>query len=365
MSDLTERVRALGEKLDAGYDAARTEAALGGLHAKRRRRRVRRALAGSVAGALCMAVGVAWLVASRPPTSAQAPTGPKPLFTLTDGSVVKPLDPSSRVVARTVSPTLVELELVAGSAHFDVAPDRERQFRVAAGRVGIAVIGTRFSVERQGERTVVAVEAGRVRVEWERGQQLLDPGERGVFPPFETAAEPSPATGEQAEASVPTVAPALDPPRPAADWRTVARRGDFPAAYRLLREKAKPPIDIAELLLAADVARGAGHVQVSARYLERALATHPNDPQAAVVAFTLGRIRLTDLGDGVGAAAAFARARAAAPGGPLAEDALAREIEARARGGDQATARELADEYVRRWPSGRRLREVRHFGGRQ
>lgn len=362
MSDLAKRVRALGEQVDAGYDARHTEAALGGLRAKLRRRRLRRAMAGALAGAVCLAVGIGWLVHARHPVTAHGPgTGAKPLLTLADGSVVRPLDPSSRVVANTVSPRLVELELVAGSAHFDVTPDRERAFRVTAGSVGVSVVGTRFQVARQGERTAVTVDAGRVRVEWERGHQLLDAGERGVFPPFETtevAPAPEPSTMPD------RMAPAVEPrPTPRPDWRTLASRGEFPAAYRLLRDKAKPPTDVAELLLAADVARGAGHVDVSARYLERALATHPNDPQAAVVAFTLGRIRLTDLDEPAAAAAAFSRARAAAPRGPLAEDALAREIECRARSGDQATAHDLAEDYMRTWPSGRRLREVRHFGG--
>jgi transmembrane sensor len=98
-------------------------------------------------------------------------------------------------------------------------------------------------------------------------------------------------------------------------------------------------------------------------YLERALALHPDDARSAVVAFTLGRVRLADLNDPEGAATAFAQARAAAPRGPLAEDALAREVEARFRSGDPTAAHALAEEYVKTWPTGSRLRAVRHFGG--
>jgi transmembrane sensor len=273
-------------------------------------------------------------------------------------------------VAKSVSPKLVELELVAGSAHFDVAPNREREFRVSAGPVEIVVVGTKFSVERQGLRTIVAVESGKVRVAWERGQQLLEPGEWGSFPPFETA-EAAPASAPEApmpEAPMPeapTVQPSVAPARPGADWRALANHGKFAAAYRLLHDKAKPatPASLDELLLAADVARKSGHAVDSAPYLERALALHASDARSAVVAFTLGRVRLADLDDPAGAAVAFARARAAAPQGPLAEDALAREVEARFQSGDKLRAHALAEEYVKTWPLGSRMGAVRHFGG--
>jgi transmembrane sensor len=362
MSDLAERVRAIGEQVDAGYDARRTEAALAGLTTKLRRRGKRRIALGSAAAMLCvLAVGF-WALRSRHETRPQPPLArPEALFTLDDGSVVTPLDPTSRLLAKSVSPRLVALDLVSGSAHFNVAPNREREFRVSAGRVEVVVIGTKFSVARQGGRTAVAVEAGQVRVEWERGQQLLHPGERGSFPPFETAGPAAPA----AEPEAPTVEPPAASARTGSDWRVLAEHGEAAAAYRRLHDKAKPvaPANLDDLLLAADVARTSGHAADSARYLERALALHRNDARAAVVAFTLGRVRLADLDDPAGAAAAFAQARAAAPQGPLAEDALAREVEARYRSGDRAGARALAEEYVKTWPSGTRLRAVRHFGG--
>ena len=366
MSDLAERVRAIGEHVDAGYDARQTEAALAGLRAKLHRRRVRRIALGSTMGILCLLTVTFWALRfgqdSRMRTSAGRPEA---LFALRDGSVVMPLSPTSRLVAKSVSRQLVDLELVAGSAHFDVAPDPEREFRVGAGGVEIVVVGTKFTVERQGERTIVAVESGKVRVTWERGQQLLEPGERGSFPPFETA-QASPARAPETPLpEAPTVQPRVAPAPPGADWRALANHEKFAAAYRVLHDKAKPltPTSIDDLLLAADVARRSGHAVDSAPYLERALALHASDARSAVVAFTLGRVRLADLDDPAGAAAAFARARAAAPQGPLAEDALAREVEARFRSGDKLRAHALAEEYVKTWPSGSRMGAVRHFGG--
>ena len=366
MSDLAERVRAIGEQVEAGYDDRQTEAAWACLRTKLHRRRVRRIALGSTVGLLCLFTVTLWTLRvrydSRMRTSA---AHSEALFALRDGSVVMPLAPTSRLVAKSVSPKLVELELVAGSAHFDVAPNREREFRVSAGDVEIMVVGTKFTVERQGARTMVAVESGKVRVAWERGQQLLEPGERGSFPPFETA-EAAPARAPEAPVpEVPTVEPSVVPARPGADWRALANHGQFAAAYRGLHDKAKPatPASIDDLLLAADVARRSGHAADSVPYLERVLAMHASDARSAVAAFTLGRVRLADLDDPAGAAAAFAHARAAAPQGPLAEDALAREVEARFRSGDNLRAHALAEEYLKTWPSGSRMVAVRHFGG--
>jgi len=366
MSDLAERARTVGEHVVAGYDVRRTEEALSNLHANLRRRRSRRFALGSTLGVLCLLTGT--LAALRPWQSSRTPhltARPEARFVLTDGSVVTPLDPTSHLVARSVSPRLVVLELQAGSAHFDVTPNREREFRVRAGRVNVLVVGTKFTVERREARTMVAVEGGRVRVQWERGEQLLEPGERGSFPPVENASEAASDSKPAIEPEVPAERSRIEPRRTETDWRLLANRGEFTAAYRILRVHGKPALrpKLDDLLLAADVARKAGHAADSVPYLERALAMQAGDPRSAVVAFTLGRVRLADLHDPAGAADAFARARSAAPEGPLAEDALAREVEARARSGDKIRARALAEEYIRTWPSGTRTRAVRHFGG--
>jgi RNA polymerase sigma factor (sigma-70 family) len=52
-----------------------------------------------------------------------------------------------------------------------------------------------------------------------------------------------------------------------------------------------------------------------------------------------------------------------APDGPLAEDALAREVEAWSRCGEVEIARARATTYSQRYPRGRRAQMVRRFGG--
>ena len=119
--------------------------------------------------------------------------------------------------------------------------------------------------------------------------------------------------------------------------------------------------DTADLLLAADAARLSGHPAEAVPYLERVLRGHTRDPRAGLAAFTLGRVLLDELGRPGEAVDAFAFARSS--GGPLAEDALARQVEAVSRAGDVTRSRELALLYQRLYPNGRRAKAVSRFGG--
>ncbi|HXI59632.1 MAG TPA: hypothetical protein VNO55_26370 [Polyangia bacterium] len=149
----------------------------------------------------------------------------------------------------------------------------------------------------------------------------------------------------------------------ASSWRPLAERGRYEAAHRALKKAGPDAVrdETADLLLAADAALLGGYPADSLPYLERVVRTHANDPRAALASFTLGRVLLDELGRPWEAADAFARARAA--GGPLAEDALAREVEATSRAGDTVRSRELARGYQYLYPYGRRAKAVSRFGG--
>ena len=121
--------------------------------------------------------------------------------------------------------------------------------------------------------------------------------------------------------------------------------------------------DIEELMRSADAARRAGRPAQAVPYLRRLLRDHPADARAPLAAFTLGRILLAELGQPTEAADAFALSRRLAPRGPMASHALAREVEAAARGGDAARARRLAATYVADYPAGPHLEAVRRHGG--
>jgi transmembrane sensor len=113
----------------------------------------------------------------------------------------------------------------------------------------------------------------------------------------------------------------------------------------------------------ADAARRAGHPVQALPYLRRLLRDHAADARAPLAAFTLGRILLAELDRPAEAADAFALSRRLAPGGPMASHALAREVEAAARGGDTSRARRLAETYLANYPAGPHLAAVRRHGG--
>jgi transmembrane sensor len=110
---------------------------------------------------------------------------------LPDGSHID-LGALSRVRVK-YSETERRLTLDAGEAFFEVAHDPERPFVVKAGDVTVTAVGTAFNVHRAGERVVVTVSEGRVRLQSDTGR---------IWNIVAPAAEPSvpveAAAGEQA-----------------------------------------------------------------------------------------------------------------------------------------------------------------------
>jgi len=248
---------------------------------------------------------------------------------------------------------------------------RARRHALAAPLVAAAAAVVIAMVCR---REVASPAAGRAAVEPVAAATVAPavmPDLRSPEPPARAPDVPSPgerravATGEPRR---PPATPAVrDEPRiaatPPSTWRDDAGRGDYAAAWAALAGERQTIDGMADLLLAGDVARLSGHAAAAVAPLSRAVALHPDDPRAPLAAFTLGRVHLEDLGAPRDAALAFARARELAPDGPLAEDALAREVEAWSRAGEAGTARSQAMIYTQRYPRGRRVHAVRRFGG--
>jgi transmembrane sensor len=244
-----------------------------------------------------------------------------------------------------------------GGARFVVVHDERRPFRVRAGPLVIEDLGTIFTVVRRVDGLFeVAVEQGRVAVRCGPTSSELVQSEHRVFE----------CTSQEANASVEGVAGragATTTPHPVPAWRRLVENGQYGEAYDSLRRAGSASVrdETEDLLLAADAARLSGHPSDAVPYLEQVLSAHRNDPRVRLAAFTLGRVLLDELGRPAEAAEAFARAREA--GSPLAEDALAREVEAYSRAGDTVRARGLAQEYQAHYPNGRRARAVAKFGG--
>lgn len=358
------------ERVEARWDGARSERTLPGARGKLASRRRRDAL---LAGALVLALiggGAAWLGGVLPgaPIASTGDAARSRALSFEDGSRALLLDDAARVVVSAVSSSTIAVSLESGRARFDVSKRPERSFRVDCGEVVVQVLGTSFELERRGARTHVQVSSGRVAVRWSNGATDLSAGSSGWFPPAPAEArahvqEATPKVSGDAGATA-AAAPSGARPRRADSWRQHAEQGDFGRAYALLEgQGARVADDVEELLLAADAARLSGHPAQAVPFLQKVEARHAGDPRAPLAAFTLGGVLMNQLGRPREAEAAYGRARALAPDSSLSQDALARQVEAAHRAGDQARARALALEYLERHPDGRRLNAVRRFGG--
>jgi hypothetical protein len=321
MNDLATETSAAAaaKQLDVDWSAERGAHSLARVHARRARRSALYRVSGAVA-ALAVAIVVWWGGTARKPPAPSAPTvaaaspsslavplaSQSPKTTFVDGSVARVSD-GGELVVNVATPEHIESVLTTGAADFEVTKHPERDFVVVAGPVRVRVVGTHFRVERSGERTRVAVSEGKVEVRVGDAVSYLEAGESRFFP------------------SQPEGALSSEPRAPSVE----------------------------DLMQAADAARSAGHPEQAVGYLRRVTGEHPADSRAPLAAFTLGRVLASQLGRPSEAADAFALSRKLKPSGALAEDALAREAEARAAAGATAQARALAEQYLSRYPQGK------------
>lgn len=374
MADLESRVAAAREAVSPSWGKEREFAVRTALDHRRGVRARHRTALGAAAVLLVAAAAVVLWMRSRPisppgSTSVAAPVAAmQELLRLDDGSAVLSRTKDAVATPIEVGPDAVTVRLTAGAALFSVTPNPARAFRVQARDVTVTVVGTVFSVAMEPAGVRVRVERGRVRVSWPNSERMLGVGEELLVantpdearPVAEPAPEPS---GTAPDAPAPHVA--AGPVRTRRSWRALAQDGEYTGAFARMQAEGPSSVrdEAEDLLLAADVARLGGHPEKAVSLLDRVVTSHPSDSRAPLAAFTLGRTLLDQLGRPREAAEAFASSRRLDPRGAMAQDALAREVESWSRAGEQALARERAEEYVARYPGGRRVDAVRRLGG--
>ena len=302
------------------------------------RRPIARRVAAAAVGILAVAAVavIVWSIGSKgnePEVAARDDlrSDPANLLRFADGSTAELKGADSRIETRSATSDLIDVDLVRGSARFDVVPRARRQFRIWVGAMRVEVVGTAFTVERLATSARVSVERGSVRVVSGDGETLLTPGSAEIVPlPDTPTASPRPPS---------TPVPAAGPE---------ARN----------RHKADEP---RALLAAAERARRAEQLDEAIVLLRRIVDQYPRDPRAPYAAFILGRVLLDELGRPREAAEAFARVGGLDPRTPLLPDALAREVESWFRAGELVRAEARGREYLSRYPDGRRIREVRRY----
>jgi len=131
----------------------------------------------AIAATLALTVGLGalgvTLEVGKPGRAYATEVGGRELVSLKDGSKVE-LNTASKVRA-DVSPEKRVVWLEKGEAYFDIAHDAAHPFVVYAGDRRIVVLGTKFSVRRDGDRVQVAVAEGKVRVETLRAEKPSPP----------------------------------------------------------------------------------------------------------------------------------------------------------------------------------------------
>lgn len=290
------------------------------------------------------------LASGEAPTLLEAKSGASsPRFE--DGSQVNLAKGSRIEVLRNDAQSFVTA-LRRGAAHFDVKPGGPRRWIVEAGELSVEVVGTRFSVERQGTTTSVNVEHGLVLVRGERvpsGVVRLGAGERFELRASSVASTPSASA---------TLAPAPPPP---AGLPVPGNSSPASSASAIATGENEPDDAVDRELSLADVARtrrdhaaAVGHFEAAWRQ------AGPGDSRRGMAGLSLSRLLMTT---DPAKAATILRGSIADMPQPLMEDAMARLVEAEARAGNAAAANLAAAEYLRRFPQGRRASEVRRWSG--
>jgi transmembrane sensor len=253
---------------------------------------------------------------------------------LSDGSSIQ-LEAGSRLeVLENTSKTFVSV-LRRGRGTFAVQPGGPRRWTIEAGLATVEVVGTRFSVARGEASVEVEVEHGVVLV---RSDLIADRVQRL-------------SAGQRLSIRLPSVPIDSRTERAAQAPEPVSSATAAP-----LRSASAASLD--EQLGLANEQRRRGDLSGAELSLRRALNEHPTGPQAALVAFTLGKLLQDAAGRPADAAAAFERCLASAPPSALAEDALFRAAEAHAAAGHIQAASSSARKYRDRYPDGRYADDV-------
>ncbi len=275
----------------------------------------------------------------------------------------------------------VSIMVERGQLGFSVVHHDGVRWNIATGPFDVMVTGTEFDLKWQpeGESLEVAVHRGTVVVsgcQFVHGKEVrtnevlrarcgdtisVTTTERADV--HETAAAPATSnlvtedevSRSNSERVVHEVVPDV-PSLPVPRWQTLAQKGQYRAAYdvvdRLGFDSVSARASATDLALLMDVARYAGQsarAEAAARLLRN---RYPGQTQAAIAAFTLGRLAF-DQAQNYGSAGRWFRTYLKEqPGGALAREAQGRLMECLSRTGQTSEANQVAQQYLSRFPDG-------------
>jgi hypothetical protein len=312
----------------------------------------------------------------------------EPAVRFADGTVIT-LAKGTQGRINSVDGRGAHLSIAEGTASVNVVPKPHARWRIDAGPFTINVHGTVFTAAWSSAtgRLDVRMERGLISVEGPLtgGALALRAGQRLTVVPRESrvilarlddsdddapanpvapaapsaAATTAPSERPTAPAAVPLAVaparPAVRPARPGRTWGASLAAGDFAsivddAERDLPRALASASSD--DLAALADAARYRRRDDLARRALTVQRRRFAESPRAADAAFFLGRLDENDGGGLIHALRWYDRYLDEAPSGSYAAEALGRKMIALRELYGAAQARDVADEYVRRFPRG-------------
>jgi hypothetical protein len=282
-----------------------------------------------------------------------------------DGSEVM-VQPDSQLRLHEVTPDGASATLERGSVHVAVVHRNKTKWTFTAGPYKVHVVGTKFElrwnpdaagIRVQMEEGVVEVDGPGMVRRRVAGTDLLDIS--AVPPPAETEAALEPEPTEAPRARPHHVKPAQQAPMGVsgtATWREFVNRGDAVSAIAAAEQAgfntltgSMPQPDV---LLLGDTARKAKRPD---RAKEAYLAVRdrfPGSPASVDAALRMGHLLAEVSHDDARAAWWFERALREAPNAATAPTAMGLWLQVLSRGPDHGAARNVAQDYLRRFPNG-------------
>ncbi len=316
----------------------------------------------------------------------RAPDGAEARVRFTDGSAVA-LEGGASMRVAEVTAHGARVVLEDGRAALKVAHLPGARWSVEAGPFAVLVTGTEFHVDwsradetlrvdlidgavtvrgpmapdglplRAGQRLVARQREGDVQIV---GIEAADAALRGVEAPAASAAEDaaaSEASSEASAAAAPGEAGAAGRPQAEAGARSWSKRvaaGDFKGVLSEAEQRGLDAVfahaSLDDLTALGDAARYARRGDVARGALEATRKRFPGSSAGRAAAFLLGR--LADGGAPGAAIVWYDTYLAESPGGPFAAEALGRKMLAVQRTSGRAAARAVAEQYLRRHPTG-------------
>lgn len=294
-------------------------------------------------------------------------------LSFSDGSRVE-LAPQARGRVLDVDANGSHVMLERGAAAVKVTKGPDTHWRFSVGPFVVDVLGTRFDLAWDPERDdfTLRLAEGRVSVSgcnFREGRLVL-PGETVrascVARRFEVTSEANTTKTAAAEEATPEqeeTHPKRGPRRAArrmeakvADWREIARGGDYSKALALVEttgfERVLSEASAADLALLGDVAR-LGHQYDRALSAYQAVRRRFAGTMASsTAAYHIARLYFDRLGAYSRAAEWFEIYLTEQPQGGLAREATGRWLESLQRSGNQAGARRVAERYLQQHPQG-------------